>query len=304
MSDEATTTAAPVVETTESTESTEGNTEGEAAPKPAEPKKKVPAYRKYKVGNEEVSLTDEDIARDYSKWRGADAKARETAEARKSMEAFFERLVADPEAVLSDPRLTIDRKKLAEKWLVQQVEQEINPPDPRDEKLSAAEKKLKEYQDKEKAAQDTAEKTERDAVIAKRRTDIGNVLREAGKLTPLSASPEHEAALIREMAMYMRAAKERGDEPTAVEIAEHIHNQRFQQFYTLAHQFEGPELIDFLGDEIVNRIRKADLARLRGAREPESQHRNPDAVQRREPKERKKMDAFAAREHVKKWAST
>jgi len=274
--------------------------EGQEQATPA--KKPVPKFRKFKVGNEEVALSDEDIARDYAKWRGADQKFREAAEARTALEKFQKAFEEDPQAVLDSPKIPAAvKKKLAEKWLVDHVEREVNPPDPRDVKLSEAEKRIKEFEDKERQEQEAKQTSEQRQVIEQRRNDIGNILREAGKLTPLSATPEDEAALIREMATYMRSSRERGENPTPQEVAEHIHNQRFKQFYTLAHQFEGDQLIDYLGEEIVKRIRKADLTRLRKAREPEAQHHNPDAVtQRRETKEVKRMDPFEARQHARK----
>ncbi|MHA4915586.1 hypothetical protein, partial [Enterococcus faecium] len=85
---------------------------------------------------------------------------REAAEARKSIEGFWEALQKDPEAVLNDPRLPLDRKKLAEKWLVKQIEEELNPPDPRDAKLTEAEKRIKEYEDREKAEKEAKEAAE------------------------------------------------------------------------------------------------------------------------------------------------
>lgn len=270
---------------------------------PPEPKKKVPSYRKIKVGNEEVALSDEDIARDYSKWKAADQKFREASEGRKSIEAFMKALEEDPEAVLSDKRLPINRKKLAEKWLLEQIEAELNPTDPKDAKLSEAERRLKEYEDKEKAVAEAKAKEDYQRVLDQRKQVIGNTLAEAMKQTQLSAHPESAAAVLREMALYMRAAKERGEEVSPQELVEHVHNNRFHQMYTLAHQFEGDDLIEFLGEEIVNRIRKADLARLKAKREPQATHKNDSWGSSNDEKPAKKMDMWSAKEHARKMLS-
>ena len=242
---------------------------------PQAPKKKAPSFRKFKIGDEEVTLSDEDIQRDYSKWKGADAKARETAQARQSVENFMKALAEDPEAILSDPRLSIDRRKLAEKWLTQQIENDLKgPADPRDKKLSEAERRLKEYEDREAQEKQSKQEQEYNAVKEQRKTALASTLHEAMQRTHLSQHPESAAATLREMAMYMRAAKERGEEVSPDELVEHIHGTRFQQFYSLAHQYEGDELIEFLGEEIVNRIRKSDLQRLRAGREQGQTHKN------------------------------
>jgi hypothetical protein len=264
-------------------------------------KQKAPNFRKFKDGDEEFALSDEEIVRERKKWKGADAKFREAAEARKSVEQFMKALEEDPESVLSDPRLPIDRKKLAEKWLTQQIEAELNPPDPRDKKLTEAERKLKEYEEKEAAAKKAEEDQKVSAARQKSMQTIGETLREAGRLSHLSAHPESEAGLIREMAMYMRAAKERGEDVTPQQLVEHIHNTRFHQLYTLAHQFEGNDLIEFLGEEIVTRIRKADLARLRAGRDRGETHRQEVSQESpRSSRNAPRMDAIEARKHAAK----
>ncbi len=295
--------AAPAAVTPASTETTgepvKAATEGAAAPAL---KKAPPVYRKFKVGDQEVSLSDEDIARDYGKWKGADAKFREASEAKKSVENFMKALAEDPESVLSDPRLTLDRRKLATKWLEKQIQDELTPPDPRDAKLSEAEKKLKEYEERDAKAKEGKDAEERQTNLKASMDKIGTVLKEAGQLTQLSGHPESEAALIREMALYMRSTREQGETPTAQEIVEHIHNSRFQQFYTLAHQFDGEELLGFLGDEIASRVGKAHVARLKAKREEgqgNTQTHKAD-VSAVPGKRRESMDPLSAARHAAK----
>lgn len=276
------------------------NGEDKAAATPT--KQKPPQFRKIKTSDgQEVSLSDEDIARDYSKWKGADAKFREAAEARKSVEAFMKALEEDPESVLSNPKLPLNRRKLAEKWLTEQVEAELNPADPRDKKLSEAERKLKEYEERDAAAKKDSETKAYEAEREQRKGVIAKTLSEAMKATHLSAHPEMAAEVLREMAMYMRAAKERDTDVTPEELVAHVHNSRFQQFYTLAHQFEGEELIEFFGEEIVSRLRKADLARLRAGRDQGQQHRSEGTADARSNRSKApKMDAIEARRHANK----
>jgi hypothetical protein len=212
----------------------------------------------------------------------------------------MQRLQEDPEAVLSDKRLPIDKQKLAVKWLEEQIRTELNPQDPRDAKLSEAERRLKEYEDRDRQAAEAKEKQAYEAAKEQRKTAIAQTLRQAMEATQLSAHPESAAATLREMAMYMRAAKERGEDVTPEELVEHVHNSRFHQLYTLAHQFEGDQLIDFLGEEIVNRIRKADLARLKAKREPQATYKSEAWTTSQGTKPTKKMDGWEAREHARK----
>ena len=293
-------TAAPAPEgnsTSEDMGETSANTQESETPKP-----KKPNFRKYKIGNEEVSLSDEDIARDYSKWKGSDKAFREASDAKKATEAFMKALREDPEKILNDGRIPIDKRKLAEKWLMDEIEKEMNPPDPRDAKLSDAERRLKEYQDREEAEIKAKEEHEYETVKEQRKSEISKTLSQAMQATHLSKDPESAASVLREMAIYMRAARERGEDVTPDELVEHIHNQRFSQFYNLAHKFEGEELIEFLGEEIVNRIRKSDLARLRASRGVgESQsHKNESWTPPKQSSTPKRMSGLDAREHANK----
>jgi hypothetical protein len=283
-----------------STDSAEGQTaEGQEPKQQVAPKKKAPSYRKYQVGNEEVNLSDEDISREYSKWKGGDKALREANQGKQSVEAFMKALIENPEEVLNDPRISFDRKKLAEKWLVKQIEAELNPPDPRDAKLSAAEKRLKEFEERDANEVKSKEETAYKAELENRKTAISQTLSEAMQATQLSAHPESAAAVLREMALYMRAAKERGEEVSPDELVEHVHNSRFKQMYTLANQFEGEELIEFLGEEVVKRLRKADLARLKAGRDNGQSHKSESAWSgSSRPKSGAKEDAMDAKRRI------
>lgn len=274
---------------------------GEGGESTPAPKKKPPQYKKYKVGDEELALSDEDIVRHIQKGRGADAKFREAAEARKSVESFMKALQEDPMSVLADKRLPIDRKALAEKWLVDTIQAELNPPDPRDAKLTETERKLKEYQDREAKEKETREQTERQAMLESRKGEISKTLAKAMELTHLSAHPETAAATLRELAVMMRSAKERGIEVTPEELVENLHNSRFQQYYTLANTFAGDELLEFLGDDVVKKIRQADLARLKAGREQGASHKNEEWTSSKSKESGgARLDAHAVKERVRK----
>jgi hypothetical protein len=288
-------------ETTDTEETTEG--EGKKPKAPAVPKPKAPQVRKYKIGEEEVSLTDDDIKRDYSKWKASDKAFREAAQARKATEDFMKALQEDPEKILSDKRIPLDKRKLAEKWLLESIDSELNPTDPRDAKLTDIEKKLKEYEDRDKKAAEEKQSQEYEQAKEQRKQAISQTLLKAMQSTHLSADPETSASVLREMALYMRACKERGEDVTPDQLVEHIHNQRFTQFYALAHQFNGDELIEFLGDEIVNRIRKTDIERIRKARgggAPDKSYRDENRANNQPSQTRKTMDPWQAREHANK----
>lgn len=230
-----------------------------STPAPREPK------RFFEVDGERV---DEDtVKRDLKKWRGADGKFREASEMRREHEEFLK----DPENYLNNRKLPLDKRKIAEKWLRESIEEELM--DPREREYRAKEQELSSYKQREEQAKAEQEQKQQDAFRSERREILAKTLGDAMALSPLSKDPEVASETLREMAMYMRICREQGHSPDAKEIAEHVQGRRLKSYGAVANQMEGDELISFLGEAIVSKMRKADLARLRAERE------KPDTVQ-------------------------
>ena len=87
------------------------------------------------------------------------------------------------------------------------------------------------------------------------------------ELSPLSKDPEVAAATLRDMAMHMRVCKEAGYDVSPEELAAHVEKKNLKSYHGLAGRLEGDELISFLGEEIVQKIRRADLSRIKKSRE-------------------------------------
>lgn len=284
-------------------DNSQGDASDQVNEKPQIPKPKKPVIKKYKIGDEEVSLSDDDIIKNYQKWKGSDKAFREAAEARKNVDRFYQDLQENPEKILNDPKIPIDKRKLAEKWLLESIEQEMNPTDPRDARMKALEDKISEYESKEKSKAEEEQERQYSESKEKRKGELSKVFSDAMSMTQLSKHPESAASTLREMALYMRICKERGEEVTAEDLVDHIHNSRFNQFYMLAQQFDGDELIEYLGEDIVKKIRKSDLARLRASRgvpQDENitqQHRSDVGTKSKAPK---RFDAYEAREMANK----
>jgi hypothetical protein len=264
-------------------------------PKPEAPKK--PAPQVFEVDGEK--LTAAEIKQLREKAKGADAKFREAAEAKKQVEQFMERFQQDPLSILKDKRLPINQRELAEKMLLASLEEEMLTPEQR--KLKEYESKLKEFETKEQAVAREREERESEQRREIKRQEISQLFAKAMESTPLSKDPETAAMAMRDMAMMLRAAKERGIEVSAEELAQHAQNKYQKAMYSLANQLEGEDLIGFLGDDVVKKIRKADLARLRANTQPTQSHKNDDwSKQDDAPKSSKHVDPRTARENARK----
>jgi len=259
-------TAPSTASTTSSTAPAAGDESGQASPNLGEstppPAKKPKKY--FDIDGERVE--EEEITRNYKKYRSADAKFREAADTRRQVEQFMEALQKDPEAVLNDPRLSIDRKKLAEKWLLDIIQKDMTPQDPRQAEIEAYQKKLREYEDKERQAKDAEEKTELAKRIDKRRDEIASIFQKAIEISPLSKDQGTAAEVVREMATYMRICNKNGYEVTPEELAKHVESRFTKSYQSLVGNMDGEDLVNFLGKDIIKKLRKYDLAKIQASR--------------------------------------
>jgi len=253
---------APVSEGNSSETVTNENPAPEAAPAPK-------AIKRYiEIDGERVE--EDALKRDYKKYRSADAKFREASEARKQVDQFMEALMADPETVLNDPRLSIDRKKLGEKWLLDVLTKEMAPHDPKQAELDAYRKKLAEYEAKEKEAQDKDKQAELSKRIERRREEIASVFQKAIELSPLSKDQGTAAEVVREMATYMRICNQNGYDVTPAELAQHVESRFTKSYQTLVQNMDGDDLVAFLGKDVIKKLRKYDLGQIQASRAAKS----------------------------------
>lgn len=254
--------AAPVQSASTETQAT-GNEQATENLTPAEIRK-----LKVKINGREQEIDEETVRRDYQKYASADEKLREAAQKRKDIEAFYEALERDPESILSDKRLPIDRQKLAMKWLSEQIEQEMAiPTDPKEQRLKELEEKLSQYEKRDKEVEETEKQRQHRELVESRREAIATTLSKAMELSPLSKDPETAAATLREMALHMRVCKDAGYEVTPEELASHVERRNLKTYQTLAQRLEGEDLINFFGEDVVRKIRQADLTRIKKSRE-------------------------------------
>jgi hypothetical protein len=262
--------------------------------------------RKMMIDGKEEVIDEEEAIRSYAKNRAADKRLQEAAEARKQLDAFREQFEKDPLAVLSSKNLPINKRELAQKWLKESIAEELK--DPLQVQLEEKEAKLREYEEKELTAKQQAEAKEQEQKSSARREELAKVFGLAMENSVLSKDPAHAAEVLREMAMYARIAKQADPDaplPTPEELATHVENQRLKQYHSVAQTLSGDQLIQFMGEAIVNKIRKADLERIKKQRgmseEPETVESDSwSQSDSKKTKERKFIDPVSMREVARK----
>ena len=91
----------------------------------------------------------------------------------------------------------------------------------------------------------------------------------------------------------MRSAKQQGIDLTPDQLVQHVESSRYTGYHTLANSLEGEELIDFLGKDVIKKIRSADLKRLKGKGSPKPTSSSSTPSKKRE-KSSKPMDPYEA----------
>ncbi|HEY9661953.1 MAG TPA: hypothetical protein V6C65_26150 [Allocoleopsis sp.] len=223
---------------------------------------------KTKINGREVEVDEETVIKRYQKEETADQKLREAAQMRREVESFYETLLNNPEEILNDPRIPLKKRELAEKWLMDTLSQELGEPeDPRDKKLKEVEGKLKTFEEREAEAKAKAEQEEFQQVVNTRREQIAKTLTAAIQQSPLAQDPDTSAATIKEMAMYMKMCRDAKYDVTPEEIAAHVEKKHNKSIQHLVGKLKGEQLIRYLGQDIINEVRRYDLQQLQKSRE-------------------------------------
>jgi len=200
---------------------------------------------------------EEEVKSWLQKGRASDQKFQEAAEVRKAAMSFIEELRKNPRKVLSDPNINIDLKKFAEEIMNDQIaEMEKSPEQKEREKLQKELQKMKDEREQEKKEFETKEMARlNDEHERQIESDISSALDIGG----LPKTPR----TVRTMADYMMVALENGINLTAKEIIPIVKNTTLSEFKEVVSSLTDDQLEDFLGKEVLGRLRKKNVAKAK-----------------------------------------
>lgn len=227
-------------------------------------KKEEKTLKEYKLqvnGRDEVIKFDPNNDEEVKKWlqkgRASDQKFQEAAEVRKAAMAFIEELRKNPRKVLSDPNIGVDLKKFAHEIMDDQIKEMEKSPEQRErEKLQKELQELKDAREREKKSFESKERERLDAEHERQiESDISTALDVGG----LPKTPR----TVRTMADYMMIALENGINLTAQEIIPIVKNTTLGEFKEIVNSLSDDQLEDFLGKEVIGRLRKKSVAKAK-----------------------------------------
>lgn len=250
------------------TENTTGNSEGNLSETgqggeiSANPTDQVldKIARKYKVKIDGVDqeVDEDELIRGYQLRKVSDQRLQEGVKARKQAEAFLQMLKSDPRKVLSDPRLGIDAKKIAEDIIYEQLQQEMMTPEQRE--LAEYKRKVHEYEaHQQRIQQEEAQKQaemlhtqQRDAYVK----DISDALANAGL-------PKNDYTVNRVVHEMTKAINAGFSNVSAQDVIDLVHAQFIKDTKALYGSSNEETLMKLLGDEVASKIRNYDIEEYR-----------------------------------------
>jgi hypothetical protein len=186
----------------------------------------------------------------------------------KSLKAEHERLTSlarkNPLEALLDPSLGLSKDQIRdamEEWYNREfIEPETLSPEQR--QIKQYELELKKYQDQERERKDQYEKDQLEKLTSTQRDYLQKQIIDALETSGL---PKTKFFASR-MAFYMQQNFKNGWEAPLEMIINQVKNERRLMMGDLTEQSDAKQIIDMLGEGVINKIRKYDLEQLRAKR--------------------------------------
>ena len=236
----------------------------EAAKK--ETKEQKAAKKKYKIkvdkAEEELEFdpnNDEEVTKHLQMSRAASKRMQEAAELRKIALEFIDDLKKNPRKVLADPSIGVDIKKLAQEIMNDEMKEMEKSPEQRErEKLQ---KELEEYKNKAKEQEEAYKKAEFERLQAEHERVLESEISAALDIGGVPKTPRTVAR----MAEMMMIALQNGIDLGPKDVIGLVKNNTMSEFKEIVTALSDDQLEDFLGKEVLGRLRKKNIAKAKAA---------------------------------------
>lgn len=215
----------------------------------------TPAKFKVKVAGEEREITADEALKDYELRAASYKRMAEAAAKEKEYREIQEQLEKDPIKLLKSKNPKF--REMAEKFLADELMEEMMSPEEKARKQ--LEEENKSYKQKEKERQE-AEQAAKDAQESERAAKEIDV--ELSKALADTFLPKDEFTVSRIATTMINAIKAGVDMSYADAVAL-TEQQEIANFKKGVATLDGEKLLKYLGEEIAEKIRKADIGRLK-----------------------------------------
>lgn len=247
---------APVLNTVSPTDtkvspvtSTEHNKE---APTQAEIRK-----MKLKFDGQEQEMTEQEVISLAQQGKSSQKRFQEAAQAKKEAEATIKFLKENPREAMK--QLGLDPRKFSEEYLMEVLTEEAMSPEQKAHR--DMEKKLRKYEADEKALKEKEQQDEFQKLEARALEELDRTFVDALGKSGLTKTPW----TVKRMAQLQMACIKKGYEPNATELAKILREDYIEEQKALFGSYEGDKLIEILGPDIVKKLSKAQVAKLKAS---------------------------------------
>lgn len=266
MSDQApvTPSAAPSTPSTPVDSTPQGNSANSGAGiPPRTPAAPAPEFFEVKVNGKVQKMTREEVLSHASMAHAAQSKFEEASRLRKDNEKFEESLKKSKIQALIDKGYTKDQiRQEFEQWYTQEF---IDPETltPQERKLKQAEAELKQFREEKAQAQKLKEEEEQAQLTGKQREYLQGAIIEAMDKSGLPKTK----FFAQRMAFYMRQNLLNGWEAPIEVVVSQVKKEYKEGMGNISQDSTAEQLIEILGEGVINKIRKHDLEQLRKTRQ-------------------------------------
>lgn len=226
------------------------------------------AKRKLKIDDQDID--EDEVIKIYRERRGhqqAANKALQEGNAKRKQAEELVTLLRDPDKVFDVlTKLGHDPRTLSEKKMVAVLQEEMMSPEEREFRDLRAEKKAREEADR--VAKETAEKAEVDRAHGELKTKWAKDYTEQFTRALSETSLPATKYTVAEMAKYIADAAKIGYKLTAQDAAKLVREDLVERQKRLIGDTDGEMLIQLLGEDVANKIRKWDTGRLKNPEPP------------------------------------
>lgn len=218
---------------------------------PATPERRL----KLKIDGKEMEMAESEVISYATKARAADQRFNEAANMRKEAESILKFAKDNPAEFFK--KTGMNAREWAEQFLIKEIEREQMSPEQK--KAWENEEELRQYKNKEKQ---TAEKERTDQIAALEKTHLQNYDVMFTEALQKSGLPK-TAYTVKRMAELQLVNVKKKLDLNADQLAKLVREDYAAEQKSLLSAYDGDQLIDFLGPEIVKKLSKAQIAKLK-----------------------------------------
>lgn len=219
-------------------------------PDPTKPHKIV-------VNGKEEWISTEDAIKLAQIGKGANAKFEEAARMRKQNEQFLELLKANPRAVLANPKLGLDFRKIAEEYLLEQINLEKMTPEQK--QVHEMQEKLKALEAEKEEAKKQAESAQQEELVKHHTENYQREIIEALKTSDLPKT----RFVVKQIGYYMALGLERGVPLKAVDVLPLVRDDVHRNYRDFFGAADVNLVAELMGEEGVKKLMEFQAAKVR-----------------------------------------